>query len=73
MIRSMHNKHKSKIIRREISRDTLEALYMSERTILEICEVLEVHPQRLYKLLDTAGIARRRAPYQPIQRITLVD
>lgn len=70
---TMHQKHKSKIVRREISRDTLEGLYMSERSVLEICAELEIHPQRLYKLLDVAGIPRRRGAYQPSQRITLSE
>jgi DNA-binding Xre family transcriptional regulator len=60
----MHNKHKSKLARREISRATLEALYLSERTILEICAELEVQPRKLYELLDVAGIPRRRGIYQ---------
>jgi hypothetical protein len=73
MIIFMHQKHKSKIVRREISRDTLEGLYMSERSVLEICDELEIHPQRLYKLLDVAGIPRRRGRNQPTQRITLTE
>ncbi len=51
--------------RKEITRDELSALYMSARTVRDICAELGVTPKRLYHLLDAAGIARRRRQTRP--------
>jgi hypothetical protein len=59
------------MIRKQVTRDELERLYQT-MTVREACEELGTNMYTFYKLIDEAGIPRRRRPYKEQTKFEIV-